>query len=89
MGQTLTAKQLFLKVRLYKFFGLVFAGIGICILFTIFVYTYEGNILLMAKEPSAFLVVIIPFLPAFVLAWIADGASKKALMILEKQAEDL
>lgn len=83
----LTPKQLILKARFYRFFGLVFAGVGMFVLIAIFSFAYNGDLAMVAEEPAAFMIVFIPFLPSFVLAWIADRATKKAITMLENQSK--
>ncbi len=87
MAKQLTPRQLILKARFYRFFGLVFAAVGLFVLMAVFSFAYKGDLQLIAEEPAAFTIVFIPFLPSFVLAWIADRATKKAITMLENQSK--
>lgn len=83
----LTPRQLLLKARFYRVFGLIFAAVGLTVFIAIFAYSYNGDVFIAVKEPMAFFIVIIPFLPACVLAWIADSSEKKAIRMLEKEGK--
>lgn len=84
----LTPRQLLLKARIYRFFGLVFAAVGFFVMLAVFSYAYKGDIELVAQEPAGFMTVVIPFIPSFILFWIADRADKKAITMLENQPKN-
>ncbi|MEM6781689.1 MAG: hypothetical protein AAF569_07480 [Pseudomonadota bacterium] len=86
MKKELTPRQLILKSRFYRFFGLIFAAVGLFIFIFIFAYSFKGDVFLATKEPMAIMIVIIPFLPACILSWIGGLAEKKAITMLEKTA---
>ena len=82
-----TARQLVLKSRLYRLIGLLFAVVGLVIFLIIFSHAFKGNFLHAAKDPFILLIVLLPFLPACVLAWMSSSLEKKALSKLEKSDE--
>ena len=83
-----TTRELVIKSKLYRFFGLMFAGVGVLIFLAIFFQGYGGDIGEAAKEPTFILIVLIPFMPALVLSWVAGATEKKALASLEKDKQN-
>lgn len=81
--KALTPRQLILKSRYYRFFGLIFAAVGLFVFITVFAKGFTTDEFISVQElPMLLLIVLTPFLPACVLSWIAASAEKKALAAL-------
>lgn len=81
----LKARELLLRSRIYRFIALVFAAVGLVIFMILYFKYVEGDIINALKKPSLVLIVLIPFLPAFLLSRMAIKAENKFMKILEDQ----
>lgn len=71
------AKVAIAKAKLYRIFALIFALVGVFVFVTLYISNFEGNFFSTMTQPSVVLMLIIPFLPAIVLSWIASRIEKK------------
>lgn len=72
------ADRLALQTNFYQLFAYVFAAAGI-IVFTILYYNYfEGQLIESLKNPKTPVILMVPFLPAAILAIIAERMRQKA-----------
>lgn len=86
----LEARELLLRSRIYRVIALVFAAMGLVIFTVLYLKYMQGDILSALKKPSLVLIILIPFLPAFVLsrmAFKAENKFAKLLGALEDQQE--
>lgn len=79
----LQARELLLRSRIYRFVALVFAAIGLIVFMLLYFKYIEGDIFEALKRPSLILIVIIPFLPAFILSRMALKTESRFVKILE------
>ena len=72
-GQNLMlARSLLIKSRLYRFFALAFALIGVVVFIMLFFRHIDGQIFEALRDPSIIAFITIPFLPAVVLSLMAQ-----------------
>ena len=70
-------RELVLKARLLRLFGLIFGIAGLCVFLVLYVQNIEGTFFSALTNPFIITIVIIPFLPAVVLSWIARRVERK------------
>ncbi len=82
------ARSLLIKSRLYRFFALAFALIGIVVFIILYFRNVEGQLFEALMHPSIVAMILIPFLPSIVLSLMAQRLEKK-FMRLAKPEETL
>ena len=70
-------RELVLKARLLRLFALIFAIAGLGVFLVLYVQNIEGTFFSALTNPFIITIVIIPFLPAVVLSWIARRVERK------------
>ncbi len=78
----LQARELLLRSKIYRFVALIFAGVGVLIFAWLYFKWFDGDLMEAATSVSTIFIIIIPFLPAFVLSSMAAGAEKKLAKLL-------
>lgn len=71
------ARSLLIKSRLYRFFALAFALMGVVVFITLFFRFVEGQFFTALRDPSIIAMITIPFLPAVVLSLMAQKTEQK------------
>lgn len=79
----LKARELLLRSRLYRFIAVVFALFGIILFWLLYTRYVEGDIAQALSRPGTVLLIVLPFLPASVLSWMAVRSEKKLAALLE------
>ena len=77
MAKEKTAQEYMIKAKVYRFMSLVFVTLGIFIFCAMYVQNVEGRLVEALKDPMTIAIFLIPFFPAAVLSYLADGAEKK------------
>lgn len=67
------------KARLYRVFAIVFAVVGAMLFIHLYLNNIQGRVLASFTNPSILFMLLVPFLPAIVLSWIAARMEKKVL----------
>jgi hypothetical protein len=73
-----------MKARIYRLFAFVFAGTGLMLFLFMFFYRTQGNIMAIADDPLAVVILAFPFIPAFVFSLISRKAEVKLRKLLEE-----
>lgn len=71
------ARELVLKARLLRFAALIFAVTGLLIFLALYIKNIDGTLLSALTNPFTIFMVLIPFLPAAVLSWMASRLEKQ------------
>ena len=79
------ARSLLIKSRLYRFFALAFAVMGVVVFVTLYFKNIEGHLLEALRNPSIIAIILIPFLPAIVLSLMAQRAEQKFMKLLKPE----
>lgn len=82
----LQAREFLLRGRLYRFMALCSVGVGGAVFLLLYFRHIEGHFLESFKNPVTVLIVLLPFLPAFILTRMAVKAEQKFRNILEESA---
>lgn len=77
-----------LKARIFRVFALAFAVLGILLFGVIYSRHAGGNIFAALKDIHTVIIILVPFLPAAVLSFIASRTEKKFFALLRPPAED-
>lgn len=80
-------RALLLKSKFYRFAALVFAVCGVAVFAFMYYHTTNEDALAVLKNPYIVLILVISFLPAFVLSWQAVRYEKKLIALLESKKE--
>jgi hypothetical protein len=74
------ARELLLKSKTYRFFGNIFAVVGLIVFLGIYATAYSGDVQVALRDPLIVIFLIFPFIPAVVFSLRA----KKAETALQK-----
>ena len=77
MAKEKTAQEYMIKAKLYRFMSLLFVTLGVVVFCAMYIQRVEGRVLEALKDPMIIAIFLIPFVPAAVLTYLADGAEKK------------
>lgn len=66
-----------LKARLLRFIALIFAIAGLLIFLALYIRNVDGTLLSALTNPFTIFIVVVPFLPAVVLSWMASRLEKQ------------
>jgi hypothetical protein len=72
-----TLREMLIKAKFYRFASIIFALVGVGLLGVLMSQYVNDDILGALKDPFIILILIVPFLPALVLSWMAAKAEKK------------
>lgn len=78
------ARTFLIKSRLYRFFSFIFAFVGLAVFATTFFHIYNGQLTNLLRDAQSVGYVIIPLLPAVILAILADRSERNSLNISNK-----
>lgn len=87
MAKEKTAQEYLIKAKLYRFMSLVFVTLGIFIFCALYVQNVEGKLMEALKDPMIITIFLVPFFPAAVLSFLADGAEKKYKKMTEGNSQ--
>lgn len=73
------ARELVLKARLLRFFALVFALAGMVVFIVLYFQNVGGTFFSALTNPFIITIILVPFLPAFVLSLLAQRAEREYL----------
>jgi hypothetical protein len=71
------AKELLVKAKIYRFLAGMFAVVGLIIFAIVFTSKFDGKIINALQNPYIVIAMVMPFLPAVVLSFMAAKADKK------------
>ena len=71
------ARELVLKAKIFRFFALVFALAGMVIFVVLYFQNVEGAFLSALTNPFIIFIVLVPFLPAAVLSFLASRLERE------------
>ncbi len=77
------ARNYLIKAKFYRFFAIVFAVVGLVLFTYLYFEKVSGHFFEAIKEPWLVLIILIPFLPAAILSWIASRMEKKLMKVIE------
>ena len=80
----LKARELLLRSRVYRYSAIVFAVMGAVVFLALYFRYIEGDIIHALHNPMLVMILVLPFLPAFVLSWMAAKTANKFMVLLEK-----
>lgn len=79
------ARELIIRVKLYRLLAVLLAVLGLLIFASLYYEYIQADLMAALTDPKTVMFVLVPFLPAAIIAWIARGEEKK----LTKTIEDL
>jgi hypothetical protein len=80
------ARELLIKTRVYRFFALAFALMGTVIFIFLYFKHLDGRLLEALTDLKTVVMIIVPFLPAAVLAALAAKTENKFYDLLHDQS---
>ena len=80
----LQAREHLLRSRIYRFVALVCLLVGLGIFLALYFRYVEGDIVAALKKPATILILLIPFLPAAIIAHLAARSEKKCIRLIEQ-----
>jgi hypothetical protein len=81
------AQEYLIKAKVYRFMSLLFVTLGIFIFCALYIQNVEGKLVEALKDPMTIAIFLVPFFPAAVLSFLADGAEKKYKKMIEGNAQ--
>ena len=87
MAKQKTAQEYLIKAKLYRFMSLVFVTLGIFVFCALYIQNVEGKLVEALKNPMTVSIFLVPFFPAAVLSFLADGAEKKYKKMTEENSQ--
>ena len=84
----LQARVLLIKTRLYRFFALAFAFTGLLVFLYLYFKNVEGHLLEALRNPLFVFILLVPFMPAAILAWKAERIEKQFYALLQGSPTD-
>lgn len=82
------ARALLLKARIFRVFALAFAVFGLLLFGVIYSRHAGGDAFAALKDVRIVTIILVPFLPAIVLSFIANRAEKKFFALLRPPEEE-
>ena len=70
-----------LKARIFRFFALFFAVIGFGVFMILYLRNIDGQWVAALTEPRTLWMILLPFLPAALLSYIAERTREEFLKI--------
>lgn len=68
-----------LKARILRFFAFIFACVGILVFVVLYIQNVEGTFLSALTNPFVVTIILVPFLPAAVLSFVASRLERQYL----------
>ncbi|MCB9996463.1 MAG: hypothetical protein H6869_08525 [Rhodospirillales bacterium] len=79
----LKAREFLLRAKIYRAIALAFAIGGLVVFLALYFKHVDGHIMAALHNPKLVLILLLPFLPAFVVSRMAVKAEKNLSKILE------
>lgn len=76
-------REMLIKAKFYRAASVIFALCGIGVFVFLMSRFVDGDIYVVLKDPTIIIILLIPFLPAAVLSWLAVRSEKKFAAMLE------
>ena len=76
-------RKLLIAAKVYQIFADVLAVFGILLFAYIYFAHYKDNAFAALQDPFFVVTILIPFIPAAVMAWLASGKRRKVRAMLE------
>lgn len=83
----LKAREMLLRSRIYRFIALVFAALGLVMFLYLYFHRLDGDMMHALSKPGTVLVILLPFLPAAIMSWLAVRAENRFMALLEQLRE--
>jgi|GEM_PF-2716162 len=83
------ARELLLRARLFKLFAVIFALMGLFVFCLLFMRHINGNLEQALQRPSTVVIIFMPFLPAFILSFLAKRSEKEFFGFIRTQNEKI
>jgi hypothetical protein len=80
----LEAKEYLMKAKIYRLFAIVSALVGLGLFLFLFFHMTHGNVMEIANNPMAVVILVFPFIPAFIFSRTSRNAEKKLKSLLEE-----
>ncbi len=80
-------RRLLFTAKIYQFCADIFAIFGVCLFAYIYFENYRNNPAAAIKDPFFVVTILLPFIPAALMAWMAAKERKKIKALIESQAE--
>jgi len=77
-------RTLLIKAKVFQFCADIFAVFGIFLFAFIYFNHFQDNPMAAIRDPFFVVTILIPFIPAAVLAFLASGKRRKIRMLLEQ-----
>jgi hypothetical protein len=77
MDQDLRYREVMLKARLLRGFALIFAIAGLLVFLVLYVRNVQGSFFSALTNPFVITIILVPFLPAIVLSWLAGHTERQ------------
>ena len=71
------ARKLLMKAKIYRALAIFFALVGIIMVVQSFVTRVDGHFLDAMRNPLTIIMILVPFLPAFVLSLLSQKAERE------------
>ncbi len=71
-----------MQARIYRFIATIFAFAGLIVFLVLYFKNIEGDVMTALSRPSTIAIILVPFLPAAVLAWKAAKIESKFFDLL-------
>lgn len=78
-------RTLLFQARLYRILSIVFMISGLFIFILLYLQNIEGRLADALSEPQTVMIIIFPFVPAFVLSLLAKASENKYLSYKESE----
>ena len=76
-------REILIKAKFYRLASVIFALCGIGVFVFLMSRFVDGNMYAALKDPTIIAILLIPFLPAAILSWLAVRSEKKFAATLE------
>lgn len=78
-------RTLLISAKVLQFFADVFAVFGVFMFAYIYFHTWQDNPLAAMHDPFFIVTILIPFIPAALMAFLASGKRRKIRALLEQK----
>jgi hypothetical protein len=81
------ARKIIIRARVYRLFAILFAGAGVIIFVILYLQQMEGDIVNALKDRAFLTILLLPFLPAFILSLIAKRLESKYFKLVAREKQ--
>ncbi len=79
------ARSLLIKSRLYRFFALAFALMGVVVFLVLYFRNVDGQLFDALRSPSIIAMITIPFLPSVILSLMAQKLEQRFMKLAKPE----